>query len=157
MHVSDVMQREVLTIRANDTVPRLDELLSRHRISGVPVVADGKVVGVVSRSDVVRQLEVERSRFEGLSWYLEPFDADERTGEYDAQVSVAVANRLGNLQVNELMTKDVLHIAPDASLAAAARCMVEQRVHRLLVMRDGELLGLVSSLDLLRGLAESEG
>lgn len=154
MQVSDFMRREVVTVRPSDTIAQLDEVLSRHRITGAPVVDAGAVVGVVSRSDVVRQLELERSRFEASSWYIEPFDAEERGGEFEAQVSNAIAKRLGTLQVRELMTKDVLSIAADASLAEAARCMVARRVHRLLVMEAGELVGLVSSLDLLRGLAE---
>lgn len=154
MQVSDFMRREVVTVRPSDSIAQLDEVLSRHRITGAPVVDAGAVVGVVSRSDVVRQLELERSRFEASSWYIEPFDAEERGGELEAQVSNAIAKRLGSLQVRELMTKDVLSITADASLAEAARCMVARRVHRLLVMEAGELVGLVSSLDLLRGLAE---
>jgi CBS domain-containing protein len=153
--VSEVMQAKVVTVRPAMTVPQLDEMLSRERITGAPVVDRDEVVGVVSRSDVVRQLELERARFESLSWYLEPFDADQRDPALDEQLTAAVGARLADAHVRDLMTKEVLSVAPDASLADAARLMVDRRVHRLLVMRGPVLVGLVSSLDLLRGLAET--
>jgi CBS domain-containing protein len=155
MKVADVMRADVIRVRPDQTIAQLDELLARHRITGAPVVDGDRVVGVVSRSDVVRQLELERSRFESLSWYLEPFDAEDRAPALDEEVSNAVAKRLSGVLVRELMTKDVLSIGADASLAEAARLMVEHRVHRLLVMRGAELAGLVSSLDLLRGLGQA--
>ncbi|MBW2243642.1 MAG: CBS domain-containing protein [Deltaproteobacteria bacterium] len=154
MQVSDVMRREVVTVRPSDTLPRLEEVLSRHRITGAPVVKDGEVVGVISRSDVIRQLELERSRFEDSSWYFEAFDAEERSALQDKQVVDAIGARHSTVQVRELMTTEVLSLGPDTSLSDAARQMVEHRVHRLLVMDSGKLVGLVSSLDLLRGLAE---
>lgn len=156
MQVSDVMRRSVVTVCPSDTLPRLEEVLSRHRITGAPVVDDGDVVGVISRSDVIRQLELERSRFEDSSWYFEAFDSEQRSPEQDKQIAIAIGARHSAVQVRELMTSEVLSIEADASLSAAARCMVERRVHRLLVMEDGKLVGLVSSLDLLGGLAASE-
>jgi CBS domain-containing protein len=153
MKVAQVMQREVVSVRPQDTIRHLDEVLCRHRITGVPVLDGEQVVGVVSRSDVVRQLEVERSRFEGSSWYLEPFDVEDRTPAHELEVSEAIGSRLARLRVHHLMAKEILLIDPETSLPEAARAMVEQRVHRLLVMADGKLVGLVSSLDLLRGFA----
>ncbi|MCP5065369.1 MAG: CBS domain-containing protein [bacterium] len=154
MKISDVMQSDVVTVRPGDTLPQLDEVLSRHRISGAPVVDAGEVVGVVSRGDVIRQLELERSRFEDSSWYFEAFDAEERSAEQDKQVEVAIGTRHSTVQVRELMTREVLSVRADSSLSDAARSMLERRIHRLLVMDGGKLVGLVSSLDLLRGLAE---
>ncbi len=153
MKVAEVMQRSVVSVRPDETLPLLDEVMTRHRITGVPVLDGDQVVGVVSRTDVVRQLEVERARFEDSSWYLEPFDSDQRPFDLAMQVSEAVAARLQNLHVRDLMTKQVLSVAPEAELEEAARCMVEHRVHRLLVLDAGRLVGLVSSLDLLRGFA----
>lgn len=155
MQVSDVMRRAVVTVRPSDTLPRLEELLSRHRITGAPVVDGGEVVGVISRSDVIRQLELERSRFEDSSWYFEAFDSEQRSARLDKEIEIAIGARHSTVQVRDLMTSEVLSIEAGASLSAAARRMLERRVHRLLVMEGGELVGLVSSLDLLGGLANS--
>lgn len=157
MKVSDVMRTKLITVRPQDSVMHLDEVLARHRITGAPVMDGDAIVGVVSRSDVVRQLEVERSRFEGASWYLEPFDAEQRQAEDEQRVPQAMAARLSQLRVAEVMTREVLAVEADAELATAARRMAEKRVHRLIVLEAGKLAGLVSSLDLLQGFADAAG
>ncbi len=156
MLVRDVMQADVVSVRAEDTVQHLDEVLSRKRITGAPVLEDGRVIGVVSRTDVVRQLEVERSRFEGSSWYLEPFDTDEAAGLWRAEVSEAVAARMETWRVRDLMTKEVRSIAPDAPLQEAARELLKHKVHRLVVMEGGALVGLLSTMDVLRGFCAED-
>lgn len=155
MQVREVMQTEVATIGPDADLRALDELLLERRIQGVPVVAGEKVVGIISRSDVVRQLHAEESRFEAeVDFYLSPFDETERRPGADREVSEAVAARLRQLRVKDAMTEDVIAVAPDDDLARAARSMVERRIHRLLVLEGGRLAGLVSSLDVLRLVAE---
>lgn len=155
MRVRDVMQSELATIRPEADLRELDELLLRRRIQGVPVVSDGKVVGLVSRSDVVRQLRAEESRFEAeIDFYLSPFDEGQRGEHEERAVSEAVATRMRRLRVREVMTEEVIGVAPDAEIGEAARVMCARRIHRVLVLEDGRLVGLVSSLDLMRLLAE---
>lgn len=155
MRIRDVMQTDLATIGPDADLRQLDELLLERRIQGVPVVSDGRVVGLISRSDVVRQLHAEESRFEAeIDFYLSPFDeADRRPGDERA-VSEAVAARLRKLRVKDAMTEGVISVTPDAEIAEAARTMAERRIHRLLVLEGDRLVGLVSSLDLLRLVAE---
>lgn len=54
--VSDVMTRGVISVSADTEVEQVQHLLSNQRIRRVPVVDNGKVVGIVSRSDLVRQI-----------------------------------------------------------------------------------------------------
>ena len=126
----------------------------RQRIHGVPVEEDGRIVGIVSCSDVVRQLELERERFEASSFYLDPFDADERSKSDASRAWEAAGARLGKLCVRDVMTREVIHVVPDASLGETARALLDHRVHRLLVLEHSKLVGLVSSTDLIRVLAE---
>jgi CBS domain-containing protein len=149
------MQRELVTVGPELPLHELQELLLRERVSGVPVVEGGKVVGVVSRSDVVRQLEVERSQFASIgAFYLEPFDVETEGEDQRMQVPEAVAAHFERLRVRDAMARAVISVPPGASLAEAARLMVERRVHRLLVLEGGRLAGLVSALDLV-GLVAS--
>jgi CBS domain-containing protein len=144
------MRRELVTAGPELPLHELLELLLRERISGVPVVEGSQVVGVVSRSNVVSQLEVERNQFASIAaFYLEPFDVETESESQRMQVPEAVAARFERLRVRDAMVRDVLSVSPDASLADAARLMVERRVHRLLVLEGRRLVGLVSALDLV--------
>ncbi len=55
-HVSDIMSRSVITVSPDTAVEEVQHLLTNQRIRRVPVVEDGRVVGIVSRSDLVRQI-----------------------------------------------------------------------------------------------------
>jgi CBS domain-containing protein len=155
VRVAEVMRRELVTVTPGLGLSELEERLLRARISGAPVVEGDRVVGVVSRSDVVRQLELERSRFEAASsFYLEPFDVEAEGASDRRRVPEAVAARLESLCVADVMIRDVIHVAPSAPLAEAARLMVERRVHRVLVLEQDRLQGLLTALDLARLVAE---
>ncbi|MHC2309739.1 CBS domain-containing protein [Bradyrhizobium elkanii] len=65
MQARDVMVSPVITVRASATVRHVASILLKHRISAVPVVDDGKVIGVVTESDLLHRTEAgtERSLF----------------------------------------------------------------------------------------------
>jgi CBS domain-containing protein len=53
LHVADIMSREIITVKEETPVHEIAVLLSEHKIKRVPVVCDGKLVGIVSRADIV--------------------------------------------------------------------------------------------------------
>lgn len=150
----DVMQTEVVTIDAGRPLAELEEVLLRHRLHGLPVLDGDRLVGIVSRSDVVRQLKLEEERLAGSAFYLEPFDADERRDEDQSRVLEAAASRIAKLRVRDVMIDHMISVSPRAPVDEVARVMLEQRIHRVLVEEDGVLRGIVSSFDLVRLVAE---
>lgn len=153
------MQTEVVSIPADRPLAELEELLLEHRIHGAPVVEGERVVGIVSRSDVVRQLKLEEERAASSTCYFESyesFDVYGARGEDPTRVLEAAASRVAKLRVRDVMIDDLISVAPDASLQEVARTMVERRVHRVLVTEEGKLRGIVTSLDLVRLLAEGD-
>lgn len=153
MEIRAVMNTEPVSIPSDRPVAELEHLMVERHVTGVPVVDGGRVVGIVSRSDVVRQLDLEQSRLAEAAWYLEPFDVEELRDADRQRVAEALGARWAGLHVADLMVKDVVSVAPQATLQEAAACMVERRVHRLLVLQEGRLVGIVSALDLLRAFA----
>jgi len=149
LRVKDLMETEVVSLRPDLSLSELEEVLIRHRVHGAPVLEDGKVVGIISRSDVVRQLKLEEERIAASAFYLEPYEAHEDGAGDPDEVMEAAGQRLVNLRVRDMMVRDVVTIAPDASLQELARCMVERRIHRVLVTEGDALLGIVSSHDLV--------
>ncbi len=157
LSVADVMQRSLRTVPPEMRVADLEQWFVGQRLSGAPVVEGGRVVGVVSRADLVRQLVVEQSQVESMAlFYLEPFDADQHSAADDARIAEAVASRWQKLQVRDLMIDELITVPADRSLEAAARLLLERRIHRLLVTEGETLVGLLSSLDLVRLFAEGK-
>jgi CBS domain-containing protein len=128
--VRDVMTTSVVTVDRITPYKEIARLLTRHRISGVPVLTMGRhVAGVVSEGDLLAA----RVRHTGgrRRWF---------TGRKEHQALVA----------SQLMTSPAITIHPDAALATAAALMSAHHLRRLPVVDpDGKLLGIVSRRDLL--------
>jgi CBS domain-containing protein len=155
--VRDWMQKDVVTVAPTLTLPELDAAFLRARVGGFPVVADGRLVGVVSRSDVVRRLSVEQSVSESLSDAYQDWTGMTAPGPSLEQIGARVGERIEGLHVADVMSKAPLTVAPDAPLAEAAALLVEHRVHRLPVVEGERLAGIVSSLDVARAYAKHAG
>jgi CBS domain-containing protein len=141
--VHDVMTRDVYAVSPDTSIETAARMLAQRRISGAPVIDRGRVVGVISAADLVDP-DADISGVPGSPLYY--------------RVSQGLAEEIGDHmrvrpgRVAEIMTRGTLTIAGDATLLEAAARMLELGVHRLLVVRaDGELAGVVSTVDLLRG------
>lgn len=154
LRARDIMQAEPRTVSPQTTLPELQRRLLSERVSGFPVVEDARLVGVVSRSDVVRHLSVEQSVGELLSDYQRAAGAAEGDQAYLDRVAEHVGRRMEKVRVADVMITAVISVAPDATLVEVARTLVEKRIHRLLVVEQGRLVGLVSSMDLVRLVAD---
>jgi CBS domain-containing protein len=135
--VSDVMTTAVVTVDRITPYQEIDRLLTRHRISGVPVLKIGReVVGVVSETDLLAAEDESRRRARmagsiGRRWHLRK------------QAHV-------HLTAGALMTSPAITIGPDATIPGAARLMNTAHISRLPVVDDhGKLVGIVSRRDLL--------
>ena len=154
--VAELMQKKVKTIGPDRTLPELERELLRWRIGAMPVVErGGKLIGIVSRSDVVRQLCLERSLGEAMA------DAyrDQTDGSFAAQaesaLGLAIGQRMERLRVRDVMIQEVLTVTPDLPVVKAAQLLIERRIHRLPVVENGKLVGIVSSLDFTRIVSEA--
>jgi CBS domain-containing protein len=148
LRACDVMQRNVISVRASDPLEEVERVLADARVSGLPVLGDeDQLVGVLSAKDLVRRRAEDAEIPEELGFEDTVLDADE------TEPVAYRRSRGGGLCAGDVMTTDVASIAPQASLVDAARAMVTREVHRLMVVERGRLVGLVSTMDLLRPLA----
>jgi CBS domain-containing protein len=135
--VRDVMTTSVITVDRITPYQEIDRLLTRHRISGMPVLMMGRqVAGVVSEADLLAA-EDERARHArmaattGRRWRLRK-------------------RPQAGLTAGTLMTAPAITIGPDATIPAAARLMNTHHLRRLPVTdENGKLVGIVSRRDLL--------
>lgn len=151
----DVMQTGVRVVRADLTLPELERRFLDERVSGFPVVDGGRLVGIVSRSDVVRQLCVERSEAEILSaYYLDLSGFEESPAEDLAAIASRVGQGIEDKTVRDVMSESLITVAPSDPLPEVARALVEHRIHRLPVTEGEVLVGIVTSLDFVRLFAD---
>lgn len=135
MLVKERMSKPVITVPPE--MPILDalNLLQKERIRRAPVVKDGKMVGIISDKDLLN---------------ASPSDA--------TSLSVWEINYLmSKVQVEEVMTRDVLTIAEDTPLEEAARIMADNKVGGLPIMRDSRVVGMITETDLFKILLELMG
>ncbi|HEX7054303.1 MAG TPA: CBS domain-containing protein [Burkholderiales bacterium] len=145
MKVKDVMSSPVVSVRPEATVAKVAALLYERRISAVPVVHLGRLVGIVSEGDLLRRHEIgtdeERA---SVSWWSRLFAADRAIEAYI---------RSHARHVGDLMTREVVSTTPDAPLGEVAALLETRRIKRLPVLEAGRLVGMVSRSDLVRALA----
>ncbi len=152
----DVMQTSVRSVSPDMRILDLEETFVSAGVTGFPVVENDRLVGVVSRSDVVRRLVAERSLDDMVSDYyvdLSGFDPGPAV-ESLADVAARFGAKVEKLRVADLMTRATVTTAPDTPIAEVAGIMCERRVHRLPVTEGERLVGIVTSLDLVRLVAE---
>jgi CBS domain-containing protein len=144
MTVGDLMRTSVMTVERETPLKNVARILSEFAISGLPVVdADGVVVGVVSETDILfKQLVGNGTR----ARLVDVLSGAERSRRRKSEAQTA----------GEAMTSPAITIAPDASLADAARTMLEHAVNRLPVTENGQLVGIVARADLVRAFTRSD-
>ncbi len=182
LRLRDIMTREVFTVSPELPLSELVELFTERHISGAPVASGRKVAGVVSVSDLLSfalrsaqrppQPEVPES---ASAWddeeALLPLDSAELTEGYFretweaadepvdsswGEVSADGRTILNEYSVADVMSNDVLWLPPDTSVVTAAEFMKHAGIHRLLVMEKGELLGIVSSMNIVNAVADRQ-
>ncbi len=155
LNVRDLMQIRVHAVPPEMPLEELEQEFIGKRVSGFPVVDADQLVGVVSRSDIVRQLEVERQLAENTSdFYWDRWGFHEEPAESMQQIASRVGQRIEDLRVRDLMSRHLVAVSADDSLAVLAQRFLEHHIHRVLVVEHGRLVGIVSTIDLVRLFAD---
>jgi CBS domain-containing protein len=151
MLVKDVMSKNVITISPQDSIIQALEKMAENNISGLIVVENEKVVGVISESDILRVFkssvpEIKASASATLSILLLLEKEMELFGEM---------KKVGKLKVKDLMSKKVFSVKPEDTILEAARIMSKKDVRRLPVIdENGKLVGVISRTDILKALVK---
>jgi CBS domain-containing protein len=146
--VADIMERDVVTVRPEDTVETLLRALREHELPGVPVVnGGGRCIGIVTESDLVLRDEEEDLH---LPLQIELFGGTVFLGpvkRFEDRFKKAIAAK-----VEDMMTRDPLTVSPETDVHEAARLIAEHRHNRLPVVEHGRLVGVVTRLDVLEAI-----
>jgi CBS domain-containing protein len=155
--VRDFMRRDVFFVKPNHSVFDVAKVFSQNNISGAPVVDKGKVVGVVSISDIVRFMSIKLADAEVIAHepqsltflFLNLIKMGKDYIDFKREME-----RISKTEIKHMMSKDVICISPDANLLEAAKMMEKNDVNRLPVIENGKLVGIIARADLIKALIE---
>lgn len=135
MLVGERMTRQVITVGPDQPVVDVLELMKREKIRRTPVVKDGRLVGIVSREDLLN---------------ASPSQA--------TTLSVWEVNYLiSKIKVRDVMTKEVLTVSEDTPIEEAARIMADNKIGGLPVVQNSEVVGIITETDLFKLFLELFG
>jgi len=143
MRARQIMTRNVVTVTPKTTILDAAALMLRCHISGLPVLDDGVLVGIVSQSDFLRRSEIgtQRRRPRWLQFLMGP----------DGLAADFVHEH--GRKVEDVMTRDPVFVQEDTPLDELVHLMEKHDVHRLPVMRGKTLAGVVTRSNLLQAVA----
>ncbi|MGB5161509.1 MAG: CBS domain-containing protein [Thermoanaerobaculia bacterium] len=151
----DIMNPEVMTVTNEMTVKELAGFLTDQEISGAPVEDEnGALIGVVSVTDIVRAASSGGDRLMNGHDREAHFYTRGWEGKLSADELETLHLEDDELKVGEIMTPSVFAVEAEAPINTVAQSMMDSHLHRLLVVREGKVVGIVSTSDLLSLLAE---
>lgn len=148
----DIMQTHIVTLGPSDPLASVQRLFFEEEIHGAPVVDDeGRVLGILTSMDLIRaaaeQNESGRAGPAATDYLAELLETSDWAAELESD--------FGGQTAADVMTPDPISIGPDASVPDVARALCDHRVHRVLVVENSQLRGIISSFDLVALLAGS--
>jgi acetoin utilization protein AcuB len=134
--VKDWMTQEVISINPNTTLPEAHRLMLDNQIRRLPVIREGRLVGIVTRGDI-----------------------------RGAQPSVATSLSIwelnyliSNLKIEKIMTRSPITISQDATIGEAARTMLDKKISGLPVLDSrGKVVGIITESDIFRLIVDRWG
>ncbi len=160
LRAKDLMERGIATVRADVSTAELARTFDDAGVSGLPVVDEnGRLLGVVSRTDLTRALadESEEAVLRDPSTELEAgFGAEERSSEDELPSPDLRESGPSPLRARDLMSDSVITASEDETAGELAARMLEHRIHRLVVLRGRQVVGIVSATDLLVAVTDYE-
>jgi len=144
--VSEIMTQNVVSITVEGTLEDAAKLLLERNISGLPVVdKDGKLAGIITHKDLLyKNMHPDTpAMLEILGGFVYLGGVDRYNNELKKLVST---------KVSDLMTADVITAGVDDTVQSVAKLMVNNGVNRIPIVKDGQLVGIVSRADIVRSM-----
>lgn len=135
MNVGRRMKFPVITVNADAPITKAHEIMSREKVSQLPVLKNNKLVGVIGEEDILKAYPSSATTL--AVW--------------------EITSLIEKIAVKDVMSKNVFTVADDTPIEEAARILADNKISSLPVMRDGELVGIITETDLFRIMLEMLG
>ncbi|MCD6496358.1 MAG: CBS domain-containing protein [Candidatus Aenigmarchaeota archaeon] len=156
MKVKDIMTKKVITFKPDDTLHKALETFTNSRISGAPVVKNGKLAGLITELDVIKVIDIYTPKIHFTSMphfflVLAGLKSRSKTSELKKKVMAA-----SKLKVEDFMTKEPVTLEPNADIMEAARIIDTYKVNRIPIVEDGKVKGIITRNDIIKAVARLE-
>jgi CBS domain-containing protein len=146
MTIRNVMKTKVVTLNKNLTYREAVKIILDHKISGAPVVDDnGQIVGMFSEKDMFKVLyPFYHSYYSQPEAYIDPEQREHKAQEIQEH------------KIEHLMTKKIFMVHPDEKVMTAGGMMLAHGIHRLPVVENNKLIGIVTRRDIYHAVLKKE-
>lgn len=152
---ADVMQRDMVTVSPADTLRDALALMTQNHVTGLPVMdPKSRCIGLITASDILG-FEEEHAEDAADDGMMQHFNNE--IGRWESvPLSAFGLEEFGDVHVEEVMTRELIFVDRDTPLKAVAQKMLDENIHRVLVMDDRfGLYGIITSFDFVRVMAET--
>jgi len=149
---ADLMTDDVQNVGADWPIERVAQFLIDHEISGAPVVKEGALAGVISLTDIARYNSTagEPASDRPASFYRTELE----TSYAEEELETLRVSQDAETTAEHVMTPQVYDVSPHTSIQQVAQVMHRGGIHRVFVTEDGEIQGVITSLDMVKVVAE---
>ncbi|RXJ46063.1 CBS domain-containing protein [Gelidibacter gilvus] len=128
--VSAIMTTKIVKLKKGDDLERAEYLFKKHKIRHIPVVEGKSIIGMLSYTDLLR---------------ISFVDAVDDDGEIESLV-------YNMFTIEQVMAKNIVSVSSTTSIKEVAQILAKKEFHALPVVDDGELVGMVTTTDLINFL-----
>jgi CBS domain-containing protein len=155
MLVKEIMTKDPVTCTAGMPLRDAVALIRKYHIGGLPVLEGNELVGILTDSDIIAQLET--GRISDDLWLPSPLEVIEiPVREYiNWEKTKHALQNIGDMPVRKVMTHRVVTATEDMEIEAAASLMLKEGIARLPVVRGKQLVGIVTRADIVQGVGLS--
>ncbi len=154
LKAKQIMSSELLTVSENWSIQTLIEFFNRHKVTGAPVLsARQDFIGVVSLSDILNFDENPQHKLSENP--LTQFYYNTLEGVSVDDLGIASGNQHMDHLVSEIMTPEIITADIECSVTEIAKTMHSRGIHRIFITENEKIKGAISTLDILRLVAES--
>ncbi|GAB6085281.1 CBS domain-containing protein [Alkaliphilus crotonatoxidans] len=149
MLAREIMTKDVITVKREDTVEHVIKLLMEHNVSGLPVVdEENHVVGMITEGDLIYRSK--KLQIPSYFTILDSYIFLESTKTIQEQIRKMVGYR-----VEDVMTEKVISVDVEENIEEIATLMATKKVNRVPITENGKLVGIVSRRDIIKAYADS--
>lgn len=133
--VTSIMQKNIITLQPNDTIKKAEDIFKTHKIHHIPIIENEILIGMLSKSDFL--------------FFKRGFNQDRTEEKWDLF-------RLKSHQVSEIMTTKLAKLEPTDRINVAIEVFKENLFHALPVVEDHKIVGIITTYDIIKHLAEDK-